>query len=399
MNKADLVRELEKRLGSRRGANDALEAVLDTIVREVVRGGKVSITGFGTFDRVERAARTGRNPHTGTSVRIPKSKAPRFRAGTSFKSYVKKPNTLPKSAPATGRAAAGGAVGAAGAVASAATAPVKAAARTAAAAATAPVKAAARVASSATGTAKKAPAKNSGRHEGDGEEGARHQESNDQEDDDHEGGGQEGLVEVDRGHEVHDDEARHDGVHGQEVGGEEGARQEGDGEEGASQEGPGEEGAREEGPGPHRRNRSHHHREEGTGAKEHPLRHGVPVAAVTGTITAGRGAPRRSSANRLSRTDPHDPHSGRHAAGVVELDAHALADPEMAQATRDGRSRRHDDLEPVVEQGRTRAVLTDAVDGRLHARKASASERRRAVPAQPDPERRSQGGRVVDVDP
>jgi DNA-binding protein HU-beta len=89
VNKADLVRELEKRLGSRRAANDALEAVLDTIVREVVRGGKVSITGFGTFDRVERAARTGRNPHTGTSVRIPKSKAPRFRAGTSFKAYVK----------------------------------------------------------------------------------------------------------------------------------------------------------------------------------------------------------------------------------------------------------------------------------------------------------------------
>ena len=109
MNKADLVKELEKRLGSRRAANDALDAVLDTIVREVVRGGKVSITGFGTFDRVERAARTGRNPHTGTSVRIPKSKAPRFRAGTSFKSYVKKPSSLSKNAPATGRAAAGAA--------------------------------------------------------------------------------------------------------------------------------------------------------------------------------------------------------------------------------------------------------------------------------------------------
>ncbi|MGL5930630.1 MAG: HU family DNA-binding protein, partial [Dermatophilaceae bacterium] len=50
VNKADLVRELEKKLGSRKDANDALEAVLDTIVREVVRGGKVAITGFGTFD-------------------------------------------------------------------------------------------------------------------------------------------------------------------------------------------------------------------------------------------------------------------------------------------------------------------------------------------------------------
>ncbi len=152
VNKADLVKELEKRLGSRRAANDALDAVLDTIVREVVRGGKVSITGFGTFDRVERAARTGRNPHTGTSVRIPKSKAPRFRAGTSFKAYVKKPSTLSKTAPATGRAAAG----AAAAAAAVATAPVKAAARTAAAA-TAPAKAAARkVAATTTATARKA---------------------------------------------------------------------------------------------------------------------------------------------------------------------------------------------------------------------------------------------------
>ena len=60
VNKADLAKELEKKFGSRKAANDALEAVLDTIIREVVRGGKVSITGFGTFDRVERAARTGR---------------------------------------------------------------------------------------------------------------------------------------------------------------------------------------------------------------------------------------------------------------------------------------------------------------------------------------------------
>ena len=91
MNKADLIKELEKTLGNRKAANDALETVLDTIVREVVRGGKVAITGFGTFDRAERAARTGRNPHTGTSVRIPKSKSPRFRPGTAFKGFTKKP--------------------------------------------------------------------------------------------------------------------------------------------------------------------------------------------------------------------------------------------------------------------------------------------------------------------
>ncbi|NHA68167.1 HU family DNA-binding protein [Phycicoccus flavus] len=107
MNKADLIRELEKTLGSRKAATEALDTVFDTIVREVVRGGKVAITGFGTFDRVDRAARTGRNPHTGTSVRIPESKSPRFRPGTAFKDYVHAPSSLPTSAPATGRAAAG----------------------------------------------------------------------------------------------------------------------------------------------------------------------------------------------------------------------------------------------------------------------------------------------------
>ena len=107
MNKADLIRELEKTLGSRQAAVDALDSVLDTIVREVVRGGKVAVTGFGTFDRVERAPRTGRNPHTGDSVRIPKSRSPRFRPGTAFKDYVRKPSSLPKGEPATGRAPAG----------------------------------------------------------------------------------------------------------------------------------------------------------------------------------------------------------------------------------------------------------------------------------------------------
>ena len=107
VNKADLVKALEARLGSRKAASEALEAVLDIIIREVTKGGKVGITGFGTFDRVERAARTGRNPRTGAAVRIPKSKSPRFRAGAAFKSYVKAPSTLPKAASTGVRAAAG----------------------------------------------------------------------------------------------------------------------------------------------------------------------------------------------------------------------------------------------------------------------------------------------------
>ena len=107
MNKADLVDALEGRLGGKKAASDALEAIFDVIIREVARGGKVGITGFGTFERVDRAARTGRNPRTGDSVRIESTAVPKFRPGTAFKMYVAEPATLPKGQPAAARAAAG----------------------------------------------------------------------------------------------------------------------------------------------------------------------------------------------------------------------------------------------------------------------------------------------------
>ena len=107
MNKADLVEALEGRLGGKKAASDALEAIFDVIIREVARGGKVGITGFGTFERVDRAARTGRNPRTGDSVRIDSTAVPKFRPGTAFKMYVAEPATLPKGQPAAARAAAG----------------------------------------------------------------------------------------------------------------------------------------------------------------------------------------------------------------------------------------------------------------------------------------------------
>ena len=112
MNKAELIKSIEQTLGSRKAAADALDAVLDAIVREVSKGGKVAITGFGTFEKAARAARTGRNPQTGEPVKIPKTNVPRFKAATSFKSYVANPKSLPKAAPAVARAA--GASGAAG---------------------------------------------------------------------------------------------------------------------------------------------------------------------------------------------------------------------------------------------------------------------------------------------
>lgn len=106
MNKAELIDSLEGRLGSKKAANDALEAVLDVIIREVARGNKVGITGFGTFEKVARAARTGRNPRTGDSVRIKKTSVPKFKPGTAFKEVTADPRKLPKTGNAGGRASA-----------------------------------------------------------------------------------------------------------------------------------------------------------------------------------------------------------------------------------------------------------------------------------------------------
>ncbi|WP_068400583.1 HU family DNA-binding protein [Kribbia dieselivorans] len=105
MNKADLIRVLEPAVGSRKAAAQAVEVLFDAIVREVATGGRVSITGFGTFEKVQRAARTGRNPRTGDTVRIRKTSVPRFKPGTSFKGYTSRPSSLPKNAPTVMRAA------------------------------------------------------------------------------------------------------------------------------------------------------------------------------------------------------------------------------------------------------------------------------------------------------
>ena len=159
MNKAELVVALEDKLGGKKAASDALDAVLDAIIREVAKGGKVAITGFGTVQKVARAARTGRNPRTGDAVRIKKTTVPRFRPGTSFKGYVADPRSLPKAAPATGRAPAGSVAKAAAAPAPAKKAAVKAAVKAAPAKA-APAKAApAKAAAVKAAAVKAAPAK------------------------------------------------------------------------------------------------------------------------------------------------------------------------------------------------------------------------------------------------
>ncbi|NHN54480.1 HU family DNA-binding protein [Calidifontibacter sp. DB0510] len=111
MNKAELITSIESRLGGKKAATDAVEAVLDAIIREVARGNKVGITGFGTFEKVTRAARTGRNPRTGETVPIKRTSVPKFKAGTNFKAVVAKPSSLPKTGNAGGRTATKAAAG------------------------------------------------------------------------------------------------------------------------------------------------------------------------------------------------------------------------------------------------------------------------------------------------
>lgn len=107
MNKAQLIDAVADRLGeSKKMAGDAVDAVLDTITRNVVNGTKISITGFGSFEKVERPARVARNPRTGERVRVKKSSVPKFRAGQAFKDVVSGDKKLPRATAPAKRAAA-----------------------------------------------------------------------------------------------------------------------------------------------------------------------------------------------------------------------------------------------------------------------------------------------------
>jgi DNA-binding protein HU-beta len=96
VNKAQLVEAIADKLGGRQQAADAVDAVLDAIVRATVAGERVSVTGFGSFEKVERPARYARNPQTGERVRVKKTSVPRFRAGQGFKDLVSGSKKLPR---------------------------------------------------------------------------------------------------------------------------------------------------------------------------------------------------------------------------------------------------------------------------------------------------------------
>ena len=104
MNKAELIEALSARLGDKKQATSALDAVLAEIQSAVTKGDKVAITGFGVFEKRVRGARTARNPRTGEAVKVKTTSVPAFRAGASFREMVAS-GRVPKATPAKKTAA------------------------------------------------------------------------------------------------------------------------------------------------------------------------------------------------------------------------------------------------------------------------------------------------------
>jgi len=105
VNKAELIDALAVRLGEKKTASVALDAVLAEVQAAVTKGDKVSITGFGVFEKRTRAARMARNPRTGEAVKVKKTAVPAFRAGAGFKEMVASGKAPRAAAPAKSTAA------------------------------------------------------------------------------------------------------------------------------------------------------------------------------------------------------------------------------------------------------------------------------------------------------
>ncbi|UZD43933.1 HU family DNA-binding protein [Selenomonas sputigena] len=89
MNKTELVANVAEKAGlSKKDAEKALGAVIESIEEALVEGDKVQLIGFGTFEVKDRAARTGRNPQTGKEIKIAASRNPVFKAGKALKDAV-----------------------------------------------------------------------------------------------------------------------------------------------------------------------------------------------------------------------------------------------------------------------------------------------------------------------
>ena len=91
MNKVELIASVAEKAGlSKKDAEKAVSAILESVVEAVASGDKVQLVGFGTFEVRNREARTGRNPRTKETIQIPASKQPVFKAGKAFKDEVAK---------------------------------------------------------------------------------------------------------------------------------------------------------------------------------------------------------------------------------------------------------------------------------------------------------------------
>ncbi|CAG4883704.1 HU, DNA-binding transcriptional regulator, beta subunit [Georgfuchsia toluolica] len=89
MNKAELIEIAAKEADiSKAAAGKALDSVINAIVKAVSKGDNVTLVGFGTFKSAKRAARVGKNPQTGASLKIPATTVPKFSAGAGFKAAV-----------------------------------------------------------------------------------------------------------------------------------------------------------------------------------------------------------------------------------------------------------------------------------------------------------------------
>ena len=89
MNKSDLIAAIAAKTGStKKDAEATLNAFVDVVTESLVKGDKVQLVGFGSFEVRKRAARKGRNPQTKEEIKIPASKAPVFKAGKALKDLV-----------------------------------------------------------------------------------------------------------------------------------------------------------------------------------------------------------------------------------------------------------------------------------------------------------------------
>ena len=91
MTKAELIAAIAAKTGeTKKVAAASVDAFTEVVTEALKKGDKVQLVGFGSFDVVKRAARTGRNPQTGAAVKIAASKAPKFKAGKALKDAVNK---------------------------------------------------------------------------------------------------------------------------------------------------------------------------------------------------------------------------------------------------------------------------------------------------------------------